>query len=62
MRCGEAGDGLVHAIVDHLGGEMVERPLVGAADIHARAAADGLQPLEHLDRGRIVTFGRGRGG
>ena len=55
---GVAGDRLVHRIVDDLGGEVVERALVGAADVHAGAAADGLEPLEHLDRGGVVTVGR----
>ena len=59
---GEAGDGLVHRIVEHLGGEMVKRPLVDPADIHARPPADRLQPLEHLDRMGVVIGGRGGGG
>ena len=56
---GVAGDGLVHRIVDDLGGEVVERAGVGAADVHARAAADGLQAFEDLDRGSVVAFGCG---
>jgi hypothetical protein len=32
---GVAGHRLVHGVVQHLGDEMVQRPLVGAADIHA---------------------------
>ena len=48
-----AGDGLVHGVVEHLGGEVMQAALVGAADIHAGAAADRLQALEHLD-----VFGR----
>ena len=59
---GVAGDRLVHAVVDDLGGEVVERARVGAADIHAGAAADRLEPLEHLDRGSVVAVGRGGGG
>ena len=43
---GVAGDGLVHGIVHHLGEEVMHRLLVGAADIHAGAAADGLEPLQ----------------
>ncbi len=39
---GVAGDRLVHGIVHHLGEEVMHRLLVGAADIHAGAAADGL--------------------
>ena len=51
---GVAGDRLVHRVVDDLGEEVVQRVLVGAADIHARAAAHRLQPLQHLDvRGAI---------
>src|SRR6185437_8652479 len=46
---GMAGDGLVHRIVDDLGGEMMEGALVGAADIHAGAPAHRLQPLQNLD-------------
>ena len=55
---GVPGDRLVHRIVEHLGGEVVQRALVGAADIHARPAADGFEPLQHLDRGGVVAFGR----
>ncbi len=55
-------DGLVHRIVEHFGGEMVERALVGAADIHARAAADGLEPLEHFDRRGVIGAGHRIGG
>ena len=53
-----ARDRLVHRIVEHFGGEVVQRALVGAADIHARAAPDGLEPLQHLDRGGVVIGGR----
>jgi hypothetical protein len=61
IRVAMAGHRLVHRIVEHLGGEVVERPLVGAADIHARPPADRLQPLEDLDRGGVIFGGR-RGG
>ena len=56
---GVAGDGLVHRIVDDLGGEVVERAGVGAADVHARPATDGLEALEDLDRGSVVAVGAG---
>ena len=52
-----AGDGLVHGVVDHLGEEVVHRLLVGAADVHAGAAADGLQALQHLDVGGGIVVG-----
>ena len=51
------------ALSMHFGGEVVERALVGAADVHAGAAADRLEPLEHLDRMRVIlarAMGRGR--
>ena len=51
---GMAGDRLVHGIVDDFGEEVMQRRLVGAADIHAGAAADRLQALEHFDRGRSI--------
>jgi hypothetical protein len=50
-----ARDGLVHGVVDHLGEEVVQGLLVRAADIHARPAADGLEPLQHLDGGRVIA-------
>ena len=47
---------LIHRVVEHFSGEMVQGTLVGAADIHAGAPADGLEPLQHLDCGTIVGF------
>ena len=52
-----AGDRLVHRVVDHLGEQMVQRLLVGAADVHAGAPPDGLQPFQHLDVGRRIAVG-----
>ena len=46
---GMAGQRLVHGIVDHLGEQVMQRLLVGAADIHAGAAAYRFEPLQHLD-------------
>jgi hypothetical protein len=51
---GVAGHRLVHGVVEDLGEQMVQRLLVGAADIHARAAAHRLQPLQHLDVGQVL--------
>ncbi len=51
------GDRLVHAIVDHLGEKVVQRLLVGAADVHAGAPAHGLEAFEHLDVGGRVLVG-----
>ena len=59
---GVAGDRFVHAVVDDLGGEVVERAGVGPADVHAGAAADGLEAFEHLDRGSVVAVGQSGGG
>lgn len=57
-----AGDRLsIDAVVD-LGEEMMQRFLVGAADIHAGAATHRLQPFENLDIGsRIAATGRCNG-
>ncbi len=52
---GVAGHGLVHGVVQHLGEQVVQRPLVGAADIHARPSAHRLQALQDLDvLGRVA--------
>ncbi len=58
---GMAGHGLVHRVVEHLGGEVMQRAVVGAADIHAGAPPNWLQPLKHLDGGGIVVTAGGRG-
>ena len=58
---GMAGDGLVHGVIKDFGGQMMKGAFVGAADIHSRAAADGFQPLQHLDMAGVVIAG-GRGG
>ena len=52
---GAAGDGLVHGVVENLGGEMVQRVLVGAADVHARPPPHRLEPFQHLDIARGVA-------
>ena len=53
---------LVHGIVDDFGGKVMERALIGPADVHARAAADRLEAFQDLDRACIIAFGRGRSG
>ena len=58
---GVARHGLVHGVVEHFGDEVVQRALVGAADIHAGAFAHGFQPLEHLDGGGVIGLGLGAG-
>lgn len=59
---GMACNGFVHRVVEHFGGEVVQRPLVGAADVHARPAPDRLQALQDLNRMGIVIGGSGGGG
>ena len=49
---------LVHGVVENLGHEVMQRALIGAADIHAGALAHGLKPLQHLDGGGIVALRR----
>ena len=46
---GVAGDGFVHGVVKHLGHHVVKRAFIRAADIHARAFANGFETFEHLD-------------
>jgi len=56
---GMARHRLVHRIVENLRDEVVERAFVGAADIHAGALPDRLQPLQHLDGMGVVVVGAG---
>ena len=46
---GMPGQSLVHGIVDHLGEQVMERLLVGAADVHAGPPAHRLEAFQHLD-------------
>ena len=55
---GVAGHRLVHGVVDHLGEQVVQRLLVGAADVHAGAAPHRLQAFQHLDVGGRIALGR----
>ena len=52
------GQSLVNAVVDNFVHHVVQtRAIVGVADIHARAFADGIQPLENLDGIGAVALG-----
>ena len=54
---------LVHGIVDHLGEQVMQRLLVGAADIHAGTPAHRLEAFEHLDMaGGVAGLGAPRAG
>ena len=44
-----AGHGLVNGVVNDFIDEVVEAPLVGAANVHPGPAADGLQPFQNDD-------------
>ena len=51
---------LVHRVVDDFGEQMMQRLLVGAADIHARPPPYRLEAFEHLDVARgIAGLGAG---
>ncbi len=52
------GQGFVDRVIDDLVGQVVERLDVGAADIHAGAAAHSFQTLEYLDIPGVVVCGR----
>ena len=52
----ESRQRLVDRIVHHLEHHVVEaRTVVGIADIHAGALADGVEPAQHLDRLGVVS-------
>jgi hypothetical protein len=55
-----AGQRLVDGVVDDLPDQVVETPLAGGADVHARTLADRLESLEHGDRRRVVLDAVGR--
>jgi hypothetical protein len=46
---GVAGHGLVDGVINDFVDEVVEGVEAGAADVHARALADGVEAFEHLD-------------
>ena len=52
---GVAGQRLVHRVVDDFGEQVMQRLFVGAADIHARAAPDRLQPFQDLNVARGIA-------
>ena len=56
----EAGHRLIDGVVHDLDDQVVEAALVRAADVHAWAAANRLQPFEDLDIARGV-IGRSGG-
>ena len=47
----------VHGIVDHLGEQVMQRLLVGAAHVHAGPAPHRLEAFEHLDVGGGIAVG-----
>ena len=59
---GVACHGFVHRVIEHFGGEVMERAFIGAADIHAGAAANRFKAFENLDRRAIIGFASGGGG
>ncbi len=42
----EAGEMFVDGVVEHLGNAMMQRPLIGAADVHAGLLADRFEALQ----------------
>ena len=49
-----AGQGLVDGVVHDLIDQVVQAPLAGGTDIHARPLADSFQPFEDLDLAAVV--------
>ena len=56
-RVAVTAERLVDRVVDDLAHEVMQSAHVGAADIHAWAAADGLQSLQDLDGRGVVGWG-----
>ena len=53
-----AGHGFVHGVVQDFRSQMVQSAFVRAADVHAGAAANGLQAFQNLDvLSRIIAIG-----
>ena len=59
---GMAGDGFIHRVVEDFGREMVQGAFVDAANIHARATANRLKPLQHFNCRSGIIIGCGSGG
>ena len=55
----EAGKGLVDGVVDDLVDQMMIAALGRVADVHGRAHAHGLEPLEDLDGVGVVVLALG---
>ena len=56
------GQRLVDRVVDDLVDEVVQAPLTGRADVHARALAHRLEAFEHLDGvGPVIVLDSVRG-
>jgi hypothetical protein len=52
------GDGLVHGIVENFCGQMMQRTVIRAADIHAGAAADRLKAFQNFNvLCRVIAVG-----
>src|ERR687897_2825560 len=58
-RVGVTAQCFVDRVVDDLAHEVMQPAYIRAADIHARAAADSFQSLEHLDGRGVVGWGLG---
>jgi len=48
-QLGVSCDRLVHGVIQDFSKQVMEGPLIGPANVHAGALADGLQTLEDLD-------------
>ena len=60
-EAGVASQRLIHRVVDHFREQMMQRLLVGAADIHAGPAPNRLEAFQHLDvAGGITGLAAGR--
>jgi hypothetical protein len=54
-------ESLVDGVVHHLENHVVQpRAVIGVADVHPGPLADGLEALQDLDFGGVVSVGLGR--
>jgi hypothetical protein len=53
----KSGEMFVDRVVENLENHVVQTALIGVADVHARALADGFEPFEFIDLRRVVFLG-----
>ena len=52
--CAKTGEMFVDRVIENLEDHVMQTALIGVADVHARALADGFEPLKFIDLRRVV--------